>query len=170
MKKIWFVVAMAMGAVAVISINVALAQGAEPGDSNGSSLAVRVAEILNLDASVVEGAMRQARRELRDEAVQKKLNAMLEKGQLTQEQASEYFNWVQSRPEGIPTIGKRFFGKNGHKMDWKGRDASFGYKDHSKGEFYQGAIEKKIDAMVDKGEISKEEGEAKLESLLRQKD
>lgn len=164
MKKIWFVLALALGAITVISINVALAQGgAEIGNSKASSLSVRMSEKLGLDSSVVEDAMRQARSELRYEAIQNKLNAMVEKGQLTQGQASEYLSWAQSKPEGVSNIGKRFFGKNRHKMDWKGRD-------RFKSGFYQGAIEKKIDAMVDKGEISKEEGEAKLESLLRQKD
>ena len=109
MKKLRIIIplAMAVVAVAVISFSVALAQENENSDSNASKLAVKVAEILGLDAAVVDDAIRQASEELKGEAIQKKLNALVENGRLTQEQADEYPNWIQSRPEGIPGIGKR---------------------------------------------------------------
>jgi hypothetical protein len=112
MKKLRIIMplAMAMVAVAVISFSVALAQENENSDSNASKLAVKVAEILGLDAAVVDDAIRQASEELKGEAIQKKLNALVENGRLTQEQADEYPNWIQSRPEGIPGIGKHHWG------------------------------------------------------------
>ena len=112
MKKLRIVVplAMAVVAVAIISFSVALAQENENSDSNSSKLAVKVAKTLGLDAAVVDDAIRQASEELKDEAIQKKLDALVEKGRLTQEQADEYLNWIQSRPEGIPGIGKHHWG------------------------------------------------------------
>ena len=112
MKKLRIIMplAMAVVAVAVISFSVALAQENENSDSNASKLAVKVAEILGLDAAVVDDAIRQASEELKGEAIQKKLNALVENGRLTQEQADEYPNWIQSRPEGIPGIGKHYWG------------------------------------------------------------
>ena len=112
MKKLRIIMplAMAVVAVAVISFSVALAQENENSDSNASKLAVKVAEILGLDAAVVDDAIRQASEELKGEAIRKKLNALVENGRLTQEQADENPNWIQSRPEGIPGIGKHHWG------------------------------------------------------------
>ena len=66
--------------------------------------------------------------------VQNNLNALVEKGRLTQEQADEYLNWIQSRPEGIPAMRKQFFGKMGHHKGWKGHDRFFGSRNYFKGE------------------------------------
>ena len=103
-------IAIVVVAVTAIGFSVAFAQGDGKGDFNASRLSAKVAEILGLDTAVVDGAIKQAREELRDEAIQKKLNALVEKGRLTQEQADEYLNWIQSRPEGIPGIGKHHWG------------------------------------------------------------
>ena len=112
MRKLQIVIpiAIAVVTVSVFSLAVVFAQGNEEGDSNASKLAIKVAVILGLDTAVVDDAIKQARRELRDEAGQKKLNALVEKGRLTQERADEYLNWIQSRPEGIPGIGKHHWG------------------------------------------------------------
>ena len=119
----------AVVAVATISFNIALAQGNEGDDSNASKLAITVAEILGLDTAVVDDAIKQAREELRDEAIQNKLNTMVEKGRLTQGQADEYLNWIQSRPEGMPGIGKRHWGHWGHwtRGDWGWQSSGKGY-------------------------------------------
>ena len=136
MRKLRIIIpiAIAVVAIATISISVVLAQENGKGDSISSRLAAKVAVILGLDTAVVDDAIKQARRELRDEAVQNKLNAMVEKGQLTQEQADEYLNWIQSRPEGIPAIGKHFFAKIRHQKDWKGHGRFFGPRNYFKGE------------------------------------
>ncbi len=160
-------IAIAMGAVAVISFSVALAQGNGEGDSNASKLAIKVAVILGLDTAVVDDAIKQARRELRDEAGQKKLNALVEKGRLTQEQADEYLNWIQSKPEGIPAIGKQSFGKKGHHKGWKSHGRFFGPPNYFKREssFTMEDVQKKLNAMVEDGDITQEEAEAKLKAL-----
>ena len=122
MRKLRIILPIVIAVVALttISLSVVLAQENEGGDSNASRLAAKVAEILGLDTAVVDDAIKQAREELRDEAIQNKLNALVENGKLTQEQADEYLNWIQSKPEGIPAIGKQSFGKMGHHKGWKG--------------------------------------------------
>ena len=167
MRKLRIIIplSIAVVAVAIISFSIALAQGNEGGDSNASKLATKVAEILGLDTAVVDDAIKQAREELRDEAIQTKLNALVEKGRLTQEQADEYLNWIQSRPEGMPAIGKRFFGEKGHHRGWKSRGGFFGSRNDFKGEFSLEDIQKKLNTMVEDGEITQEEAEAKLKGL-----
>ena len=169
MRKLRIIIptAIAVVAVTVVGFSVALAQGNEKGDSNASKLAAKVAEILGLDAAVVDDAIKHARRELRDEAVQNNLNALVEKGQLTPEQADEYLNWIQSKPEGIPAIGKQSFGKMGHHKGWKGHGRFFGPPNYFKGEssFTMEDVQKKLNAMVEDGDITQEEAEAELKAF-----
>ena len=97
MKKLRIIIplSIAVVAVAIISFSIALAQGNEGGDSNASKLATKVAEILGLDTAVVDDAIKQAHRVLRDEAAQNNLNALVGKGRLTQAQSDEYLDWIQ---------------------------------------------------------------------------
>ena len=157
MRKLQIIIPLviAVVAVAVISFSIALAQGDEGDDSNASKL----------ETAVVDDAVKQAREELRDEAIQKKLDALVEKGRLTQEQADEYLNWIQSRPEGIPAIGKHFFGKRGHHKGWKSHGGFFGSRNYFIGQHSYEDIQKKLNTMVEDGEITEEEAEAKLKAL-----
>jgi len=182
MKKLKIIIpaAIAVVAVAVMSFSVALAQENENGDSNASKLAAKVAEILGLDTSEVDEAIKQARRELEDEAVQNNLNALVEKGSLTQAQADEYLDWIQSKPENIPAIGKQFSEKMGRHKGGKGHDRFFGPQNRFKrqGRFFgppndfkgersfnMEDVQKKLNAMVEDGDITQEEAEAKLKAL-----
>ncbi len=182
MKKLKIIIpaAIAVVAVAVMSFSVALAQENENGDSNASKLAAKVAEILGLDTSEVDEAIKQARRELEDEAVQNNLNALVEKGSLTQAQADEYLDWIQSKPENIPAIGKQFSEKMGRHKGGKGHDRFFGSQNRFKcqGRFFgppndfkgersfnMEDVQKKLNAMVEDGDITQEEAEAKLKAL-----
>ena len=171
MRKLRIILSIAIAVVAVttISLSVVLAQENERGDSNASRLAAKVAEILGLDAAEVDDAINQARRELRDEAIQKKLNALVENGRLTQEQADEHLNRLQSRSEGIPAIGKHFFGKMQQHKDWKGHGRFFGSRNYFNGEHSWEAIQKKLNAAVENGDLTQEEAEAKLKALQTQK-
>ena len=171
MKKLRIIIplSIAVVTVAIISFSIAFAQGNEGGDSNAGKLATKVAEILGLDTAVVDRAIKQAREELRDEAVQNKLNALVENGKLTQEQADEYLNWIQSKPEGIPAIGKQFFGKMRHHKGWKSHGGFFGSRNYFNGEPSLEDIEEKLNAMVEDGDITQEEAEAKLKALQAEK-
>ena len=167
MKKMRIIIplSIAVASVAIISFSIALAQGNEGSDSNASKLATKVAEILGLDTAVVDHAIKQAREELRDEAIHNKLNALVENGKLTQEQADEYLNWIQSKPEGVPTIGKQFFGKMGHHKGRKDHGRFFGSRNDFKGKPSFEDIQKKLNTMVEDGEITQGEAEAKLKGL-----
>ena len=158
-------IGIAVVAIAAISVSVILAQENEKGGSDASMLASKVAEILGLDAAEVDDAINQARRELRDEAIRKKLNALVEKGQLTQEQTDEYLNWIQSRPKDISALGKQFFGKMGHHKDWKGHGHFFGSRNYFNGEPSLEDVQKMLNAMVEDGDITREEADAKLKEV-----
>ena len=167
MRKLRIIIpiAIAVIAVTVFSITVVFAQGNKKDDSNAGKLAIKVAEILGLDAAEVDDAIKQARRELRDETVQNNLNAMVEKGRLTQEQADEHLDWIQSKPEGIPAIGKHSFGKKGHHRGWKGHGRFFGPQNYFNGKPSVEDFQKKLNAMVENGDITQEEAQAKLKAL-----
>lgn len=118
----WFVipVAVALLAIGVVTAGAALAQesGTE-GSSTISSFASRVASILGLDEARVQEAMDQAQRELQEEALKSRLDALVEAGRITQEQADQYFQWYQSRPDNFPGLGFGF-GHRGHGHRMKG--------------------------------------------------
>ncbi len=167
MRKLQIVIpiAIAVVTVSVFSLAVVFAQGNEEGDSNASKLAIKVAEILGLNAVEVDDAIKQARRELRDETVQNNLNALVEEGRLTQEQADEYLDWIQSKPEGISAIGKHSFGKRGHHRGWKGHGRFFGPRNYFNEKSSVEDVQKKLNVMVEDGHITQEEAEAKLKAL-----
>ena len=132
MYRRWLGIALITGVLAVgITGGTVLAQGdGTEGDSPVQSFASRVAGILGLDETQVQDAITQARGEMRDEAVLRKLDRLVEMGRLTQEQADEYLEWYQSRPEGIfPGSGLRGFGGHGFHRGWMrggfGHDGGF---------------------------------------------
>jgi len=165
MKRIRIIIPVVVSvvAIAVIGFSVVLAQ--ENGDSNASRLATRVAEILGLDAAVVDDAIKQAREELRDEAVKKKLDSLVEKGNLTQEQADERLDWIQSKPEGIPPTGKQFLGKKKYHKSWEGHGGPHRHRNDFKGNYSLEEIQKKLNTMLENGHITQEEAESKLKWL-----
>lgn len=52
-------------------------------------------------------AFAQAQKEMQDEALQSRLDNLVSEGKITQEQADEYLQWWQSRPDDIPLVGSR---------------------------------------------------------------
>ena len=104
--------------ISVIGFSVAFAQDNTKNESNVSKLAIKVADILGLDSTVVDAAIKEAARELRHSAAKKKLNGLVEKGLLTQDQANEKFDWIQSRASQSPAMKKRLFRSKGHHRHW----------------------------------------------------
>ena len=102
MKKRWITLLVAAALVATssaISTTVIL-EDAEDAESSGvDKLSSRVAAILGLDETVVADAIKQARRELKYEALEAKLTAMVEKGALTQERAMR--SWRRFSQNGV---------------------------------------------------------------------
>ena len=117
MKKRWLFapIAVAVLALGVGTTGVAMAQETDTTpDSRVSNFISRVAEILGLEESQVKEAVAQARREMRDETVQQKLDRTVEQGRITREEADEYLEWFQSRPNSRPGVGMRGFGFDRH--------------------------------------------------------
>ncbi len=116
MKRRWFVVPLLVGLLTLgITGGTVLAQeSGASGDTPAGKFAARVATILGLEETQVQDALKQAAREMRDEALQLKLDRMVENGLMTQEEADAYLEWYESRPEGdFPGLRHRGFG-GGH--------------------------------------------------------
>ena len=122
MKKRWIVLPMAVALLAIgaVTMGAALAHTGTNGDLPMSSFASRVAAILGLDEAQVQDAMDQARKELRDEVVESKLNTWVEQGRITQEQADAQLEWYKSRPDDFPGFGRGHGRHHGFKHGVRG--------------------------------------------------
>jgi len=119
MKKRWLFVTLLVGALAIgITGGTVLAQGSAASvDSPFKSFAARVAAILGVDEAKVQDAMKQAGKQMQDEAMQKKLDNMVAQGRITQEQADQMKKWYQSRPDVLSPGGPMggFGGRGFHR-------------------------------------------------------
>ena len=119
MRKRWLVIP-----VVVLALAIAVAAGAvlaqSTGDADGSkSFVGRVAETLGLEEDTVADAMKQAWQEMHEERLQARLDALVESGRITQEQADEYKTWLDSRPEGVGPLSGKGFGRH-HGLHGRG--------------------------------------------------
>lgn len=120
MKKKWLLVPTVVAVAAVLALAIAAGTALAQGDSQSttspwSTFTAKVAKILNLDEATVQKAMDQASKEIEDEALKARLDYQVQQGLITQEQADKYYQWYQSRPEGLQGGGfmGRGFGKGG---------------------------------------------------------
>lgn len=90
--------------------------------TSGKTLSARVATILGIDQQTLEDAFAQAQSEIRAEALDSRLQKLVDEGKITQEQADQYKVWWQSRPD-IP-VGFSFKGHGGFRR--MGRMHGFG--------------------------------------------
>ena len=132
MKKSWVFIAAIVGLLTIGTTGgVILAQEDTADDGSPlKGLVSRVAAILGIDEGDVQAAFDQAQEEMRDEALERKLAALVEQGRLTEEQADEYREWYQSRPEGIAP-GMSFGKRGGH--GFFGRGMRLGRRGHGIG-------------------------------------
>lgn len=71
------------------------------------ALTTRVAEIVeDIDQQELEDAFNQAQSELREQALDSRLEKLVDEGILTQKQADEFKAWIKARPD-IPRLGPR---------------------------------------------------------------
>ena len=113
MRKRWLAIALTMTILVsgLVGTGIAMADETDgTSDSFISSLASKVATILGLDEATVQDAIDQAQTELHDEAMQSKLDALVQSGAITQEQADAWGNWYGSMPDVMPGFGGRGFG------------------------------------------------------------
>ena len=90
------VVVMAIGGTA----GIALAQDGNDGEQGRrGALLARVAEIAGVDQQVLEDAFKQAQKEMREEALDMRLQKLVDEGRITQEEANAYKSWLQSKPD-----------------------------------------------------------------------
>ncbi len=80
---------------AVFADNGKTATGADP----GNTLFAKVAEKLGIDQQQLEDAFNQAQQEMRDEEQTSRLDSLVEEGKITQDQADEYLQWLESKPD-----------------------------------------------------------------------
>lgn len=122
MKKRILVVAVAASMLTVALLGSAAfahfgGQGGGQGAQDGT-YAAKVAEILGLDAETVQAAMQQAAEELRDEAQTNRLQGLVEQGVITQEEADQWREWLNSRPQ-VQGLGEQE-GRGGHGFGHRG--------------------------------------------------
>ena len=116
MRKRWLLIPVVVLALAIaVAGGAVLAEGTGDGGSdvsegNSKGFAARVAEILGLEEDTVADAMEQARQEMHDDRVEAWLDKMVELGKITQEQADDYQDWLDDRPEGLDRSWGRGFG------------------------------------------------------------
>ena len=124
MRKRYWLTGTIVAAVMVLGImgGVAMAQETsdEDGNSEKKSFAARVADILGLDETTVQDAIDQAKAEMQEEALQAKLDWLVENGHMTQDQADEYKTWIESKPEGLSPRMFGGFGKKHHRFGGRG--------------------------------------------------
>ena len=116
MKRRWLFVFLLAGVLVIgVTGGAVLAQGdGTSSDSPFKGFASRVASILGLTEAEVQEAFQQASTEMEDEALQRKLNRMVERGKLTQQEADEYLTWYKDRPQSLRQgPGFRRFGARG---------------------------------------------------------
>ena len=71
-------------------------------DSQPKTLLARVAEILGIDQQTFEDAYSQAQSEMKDEALDKRLQKLVDEGKITPDQAEQYKVWLQAEPDMEP--------------------------------------------------------------------
>ncbi len=100
-KKKWIIISVLIAAV-VLLVGVfgtaAYAQTTNSDNNSGKTLLARVAAILGIDQQKLEDAFTQAQKEMQNDALSNRLKSLVDQGKLTQEQADQYQQWWQSRP------------------------------------------------------------------------
>ena len=103
-----FILALVIGLLATaLAVGSVLAQGSSASNSKGHGLHARVAELLNIDEGELINAFEVAKREIEEEKRQEKLDGMVAKGLITEDQVSEISAWQDNRPEGSDWIKGR---------------------------------------------------------------
>lgn len=109
-SKKFIIVAVIVAVVLVGTVaGVALAQTSSGSTTTpAKTFAARVAAILGVDQQKVEDAFAKAKRDMSDEALTARLDALVKLGKITQQQADQYKSWWQSRPLGVaPGLGEK---------------------------------------------------------------
>ena len=104
------------------AVSDSIEEAKESWDGEGSFVA-EVAEILGVEESALEDALTQAKCAMANDAVRARMDAMVEKELITQEEADEYVEWFESRPEFLDRAGwveRAGIGNGTSKSGWQG--------------------------------------------------
>ena len=122
-KRKWLVLGILLPILIVGSISGVALADTESGDE-GQTPEDRICEIYEentgvaLDPEQLEGALDQARSEMRDEALESRVQGLVDEGTITQEEADQYLEWWQDRPDvELPGPKGRGFGDGGMMGD-----------------------------------------------------
>jgi hypothetical protein len=88
------------------------------------TLMSKVAAKLGIDQSKLEDAFTQAEKEMRDDALNTRLDNLVKAGKLTQDQADKYKEWIQTRPDVPGILDGQGMGPRG-PMGFKGGPGCF---------------------------------------------
>ncbi|OGO18483.1 MAG: hypothetical protein A2Z02_02560 [Chloroflexi bacterium RBG_16_48_7] len=104
-SKKFIIISIVVAVVVLVgaSVGVAFAADNPPAQTQTApagqdQLLARVAKILGIDQAKVESAFKQAQKELADQRFDQYLKKLVTDGKLTQQQADQYKQWIQSRP------------------------------------------------------------------------
>lgn len=135
-KKVILVTLLVVGILAGTIAGVALAQTgntsttdqSQTKESRDAALLDKVVKIYQektgvaIDSQALKDAFAQAQKETLDEALQSRLQNLVEKGKITQEQADQYKQWWQARPDTPLPLGKGLgggmMGRGGPRGCW----------------------------------------------------
>lgn len=118
------VMVIALAAILLVGSSVGVVLADDNGDEAGNppearhwALLDRVCEIYEestgttIDQQALQDAFAQARSEIQAEAMQNRLANLVEQGRITQDEADQYLEWWQSRPD--VSVGFGFRGRGG---------------------------------------------------------
>jgi hypothetical protein len=109
-KKKWVIIGIIAAVVilvaGIVGGAVVYAQTSTPSASNpGKTFAARVATILGIDQAKVESAFAQAQKDMQNEATANRLKSLVAQGKISQQQADQYQQWWNSRPNVPAPLG-----------------------------------------------------------------
>jgi hypothetical protein len=111
LKRKWLFIpvlaAVVLVGIGIIGGAVYANSSASAASDNQTTFAARVAQILGIDQTKVESAFTQAKKEMRDDAMNAQLQKMIDNGKITQEQADQYKAWIQSKPDLPAELGSQ---------------------------------------------------------------
>ena len=168
-KKHWLIGLLALTAL-VLGLGSATVLAQEStGEPTRLGLFARMANILGLEEEQVQEAYEQARQEMRDERfeemVGQRLDALVESGRITQEQADELREWYASRPDSFwltagfdrsKDAGRhkgRIFEGRGHGSHMEQKRSMKSRMDQSFGRHLSGLLEKGLISQEQADEI-----------------
>ena len=91
---------------------VVFAQTEDGDESQVLTLMARVAEKLGIDEQILQDAFAEVKSEMREEAMNSRLQEAVEEGSMTQEEADQYQEWRQSKPD---VEFPKSFGRDGRR-------------------------------------------------------